>query len=65
MKTKTIKNPWENEFVSTKYDDRNKQAAGDYYGVGIRQPVGSIRQDTGPIPRMNKQEIGKPPLKNG
>lgn len=62
MKTKTIKSPW--NFDAPKYDDRNKQSAGSFYGVGKRNPVGKLRGPTAQNPKMSSKEVGAPPLKN-
>lgn len=47
------------DFVAPKYDNRSgpRVAAGDYYGVGVRNPVGKMRASSivdGPIDMKSK-----------
>lgn len=52
FKRKKVKDPW--NFDAPSYDDRDKQQAGDYYGVGIRNPVGKLK----------RSYLGSAPIKN-
>jgi hypothetical protein len=38
IKSKKVKSPW--NFEAPHYDERNRIAAGDNYGVGFNQPIG-------------------------
>jgi hypothetical protein len=52
---KKIKSPW--DIASTSYDSRCGQPAGDYYGVGMRAPVGKLRDGgESPIPQKSFRE---------
>ena len=47
-----------------KYDDRNKQMAGNSYGVGKGPTVGKMRQSfMDPMPMKRKTMSSKPPKK--
>lgn len=52
--------PW--TFVPNKSDNRamTGAAAGTYWGRGIRNPIGKIREGTGVNP-MPKKKLGTPP----
>ena len=55
---KKIKSPW--DFSAPNYDQRSgpSVAAGDYYGVGFKNPVGRLRgpkSDVGTYPLKDKQ----------
>lgn len=59
VKEKTNGRP-EWSFKAPSYDNRTSGSipAGDYYGVGITQPIGKFKASgpaSGPIPQSNKQ----------
>jgi hypothetical protein len=59
--SKAIKKPW--EFDASNADQRAgpSAAAGDYYGTGVRNPIGRLRDDTMGYRPATKKQLGKPP----
>lgn len=56
MKThKALKRTGEAHICNTKY------GMGDYYGSGIKQPVGRVREDYMSGPPIKSKKMGKPP----
>ena len=57
-----LKAPW--SFVPSDTDTRGTSApspgAGDYYGTGVRNPIGRVRDVTGMNP-VSKEKLGIPP----
>jgi hypothetical protein len=52
---KIVHNPW--DFSAPKYDDRCKQNAGTFYGVGRTNPVGhtdGVKQHVATFPQENQ-----------
>lgn len=59
-KTSKIKNPW--QFNPSNADQRASPSvgAGDYYGTGIKQKIGTVRSDSMSSNAAPKQ-LNKPP----
>lgn len=39
----------------------SQKGLGDYYGTGVRQPLGRVRGDTVGMFALSKEQLGKPP----
>lgn len=55
IKSKSLKRTTEAHVANTKY------GMGDYYGSGIKQPVGRVREDYINGTPMTNKKMGKPP----
>lgn len=58
---KTARNPWDFKASDTDTRAGPQPGAGDYYGSGVRNPVGKLR-DFG-IKPVSKKGLTKPPKK--
>lgn len=60
-KTKKVKAPW--AFDPSNADQRAAPcaAAGDYYGTGIKNPIGRLRDDTVGYRPVSRKQMGTPP----
>ncbi len=43
------------------HTDNTKFGMGDYYGQGIRNPIGKVRAGTVGMEPISKKKLGKPP----
>jgi len=56
-----IKKPW--DFDASNADERAAPcaAAGDYYGTGVKNPIGTLRDDTLGYRPVSRKQMGTPP----
>lgn len=56
-----VKKPW--DFDASNADQRAAPSpgAGDYYGTGVRNPIGRLRGDTMGYKPATKKQLGTPP----
>ena len=60
--TGKVKSPWGAKPSGSGRRAGPAPAAGDYYGTGVKAPVGRVRDSSSPGMRpVNKKQLGKPP----
>ncbi len=59
---KKITTPWEFDAKSSDSTRGNSvPACGDYYGTGVKNPMGKLRSSTVGYRPVNKKQLGTPP----